>query len=46
VLDGDENPLSASVAFAEFQSDIPDRCVEGPIAADAAVIGSYRFLRD
>jgi len=44
VLDGDENPLSASPAFAEFQSGIPGRCVDGPIAADAAVIGSYRFL--
>jgi hypothetical protein len=40
----DENPLNASAAFAEFQSGIKDRCVEGPIPADATVIGSYRGL--
>jgi hypothetical protein len=44
VLDGDESPLSASVAFAEFQSGIGERCVDGPVAADARLIGSYRFL--
>ena len=44
VLEGDENPLSQSVAFAAFQSGIRERCVEGPVGADAGVIGSYRFL--
>lgn len=44
VLDGDENPLSASAAFAKFQSGIGDRCAEGPAAADATVVGSYRLL--
>jgi hypothetical protein len=44
VLEGGENPLSTSVAFAEFQSGIRERCVEGPVAADAGVVGSYRFL--
>jgi hypothetical protein len=44
VLEGAENPLSASPAFAEFQSGIRERCVEGPVAADAGVVGSYRFL--
>jgi hypothetical protein len=44
VLEGAENPLSTSAAFAEFQSGIQERCVEGPVAADAGVIGSYRFL--
>jgi hypothetical protein len=44
VLEGGENPLSTSAAFAEFQSGIRERCVEGPVAADASVVGSYRFL--
>ena len=44
VLEGAENPLSTSAAFAEFQSGIQERCVEGLVAADAGVIGSYRFL--
>jgi hypothetical protein len=44
VLDGDDNPLAASEAFGEFQSGHKDRCTEGPVPADAAVIGSYRLL--
>jgi len=44
VLDGDENPLTASAAFGEFQSGIKDRCAQGPAPADATVIGSYRPL--
>jgi hypothetical protein len=44
VFDGDESPLSASVAFAAFQSGIRERCVEGLVAADASLIASYRFL--
>jgi hypothetical protein len=43
VLDGDDNPLTASAAFAEFQRGIKDRCFEGPVPADADVIGSYRL---
>lgn len=42
LLDSDENPLTASAAFGEFQSGIKDRCAEGPTPADATVIGSYR----
>ena len=44
VFDGDVNPLSTSTAFAEFQSGIGVRCAEGPVAADASLIGSYGFL--
>jgi acyl dehydratase len=44
VLDGDENPLTVSAAFGEFQSGIKDRCVDGPAAADATAVGSYRLL--
>ncbi len=41
-LDGDDNPLTRSAAFAEFQRGIKDRCAEGPAAADAEITGSYR----
>jgi hypothetical protein len=44
VLDGEENPLTKSAAFAEFQSGIAERCVEGPAGSDATVVGSYRML--
>lgn len=43
VIDGATNPLSASAAFGKFQAGIHDRCVEGPAAADAAIVGSYQF---
>lgn len=43
-LDADLNPLSASAAFAKFQSGIKDRCDEGPNPSDATIIGSYRLL--
>ena len=46
VLDGDSNPLATSAAFARFQAGIQDRCVEGPAAADATMIGSYRALTE
>ncbi len=41
-LDGADNPLTRSAAFAEFQRGIKDRCAEGPAAADADIIGTYR----
>ena len=44
VLDGEENPLSTSAAFAAFQAGLKDRCVEAPTPADATVVGSYRLL--
>jgi hypothetical protein len=40
-LDGEDNPLTRSAAFAAFQSAIADRCTEGPTPADAKVVGSY-----
>ncbi len=42
VLDGEKNPLADSAAFAEFQRGIKDRCADGPVAADAGIVGSYR----
>jgi hypothetical protein len=41
VLDGDENPLESSPAFAAFQSGIGARLQEGPFPATATVVGSY-----
>ena len=46
MLDGDENPLTVSAAFGEFQSGIKDRCAEGPTPADATIVGSYRLLTE
>lgn len=44
ILDEDDNPLTSSAAFSQFQSGIQARCAEGPAGADATVIGSYRLL--
>ncbi|MSV72590.1 MAG: hypothetical protein F2881_04680 [Actinobacteria bacterium] len=40
-LDGPENPLAELPAFAEFQRDLPQRCVEQPAAGEATIVGSY-----
>jgi hypothetical protein len=37
------NPLTDIAAFGEFQRGIPDRMVEGPVVADATMVGSYGF---
>jgi hypothetical protein len=42
-IEGDTNPLASSPAFKRFQSEIADRCEEGPIAMDATVVGEYSF---
>jgi len=44
VLDGEENPLSSSPAFARFQSGIAERCSAGPTVSAAALVGSYAML--
>jgi hypothetical protein len=38
---GDENPLAQLPAFAEFQRELAQRCVEGPAPSEATVVGSY-----
>jgi hypothetical protein len=43
MIEGDENPLASSEAFKRFQAEIAQRCDEGPIAADASVVGAYSF---
>jgi hypothetical protein len=42
-IDGESNPLRETAAFAEFQREIDDRCVEGPNPVDATIVGSYGF---
>jgi hypothetical protein len=44
VVDGEENPLASSPAFAAFQAGIGERCAEGPVPADATAIGNFRLL--
>jgi hypothetical protein len=36
-----ENPLPTLPAFAEFQRDLAERCVEQPASSVATVVGSY-----
>jgi hypothetical protein len=38
------SPLSTSPAFAEFQRNLAERCVEPPLAHEATLVGSYRLL--
>ncbi len=42
-IEGEMNPLRESSAFAEFQREIADRCVEGPNPVDVQIVGQYRF---
>ena len=39
--EGTDNPLSHVAAFAEFQRDLADRCVEQPTPSEATLVGSY-----
>lgn len=45
-IEGDENPLGASAAFAAFQEGIADRCADGdgPDPQPATLVGSYRLV--
>jgi hypothetical protein len=38
---GTENPLATLPAFAEFQREVAQRCVEPPAPSEATVVGSY-----
>jgi hypothetical protein len=40
-LGGTENPLATLPAFAEFQRELVQRCVERPAPSEATVVGSY-----
>ena len=39
--DGTANPLASLPAFAEFQRELQQRCVEPPAPSDATLVGSY-----
>ncbi len=41
-FDTDDDPLSRSTAFAAFQAGIGERCMQGPTANDATIVGAYR----
>jgi len=43
MTDGESNPLQQVAAFQEFTREISDRCVDGPTASQATIVGSYRF---
>ena len=45
VFESDDNPLTRSAAFADFQSGVAERCTEGPAVTPATVVGSYRPTR-
>jgi hypothetical protein len=38
---GTENPLATLPAFAQFQRELAQRCVEAPAPTEASVVGSY-----
>jgi hypothetical protein len=38
---GPGNPLTTLPAFAEFQRELAQRCVEQPVVSEATVVGSY-----
>jgi hypothetical protein len=40
-LDRTDNPLATLPAFAEFQRNLAQRCVEQPAPSEATVVGSY-----
>jgi len=42
--DNAPNGLGGIAAFAEFQRELAQRCVELPVAQAATVVGSYRLL--
>ena len=41
IVDGPDNPLTSSPAFARFQDGIAERCSVPPMPSQATVVGSY-----
>jgi hypothetical protein len=39
------NTMGRIAAFADFQRDLAQRCVEPPVAQSVTVVGSYRMLK-
>ena len=44
-FEGTDNPLATLPAFADFQRELTNRCVEQPASSEATVVGSYRPTR-
>src|SRR5258708_2037930 len=46
MTDSDDTPntMGDIAAFAEFQRELGQRCVEQPVAQAATIVGSYRLL--
>lgn len=40
-VDGEQNPLTSTAAFAKFQEGLDVRCAEPPAPSPATVIGQY-----
>ncbi len=47
-VEGDENPLASTAAFAAFQEGIAERCEPGlgPNPQPATLVGSYRLFAE
>jgi hypothetical protein len=41
-VEGEENPLGQTAAFARFQAEVRDRCDEPPVVTALTEVGSYR----
>jgi hypothetical protein len=46
IHDGEADPLARTAAFAEFQREIADRCVQPPAPTGATLVGSYRMATE
>ena len=44
IVEGPDNPLERSPAFAAFQDGIAERCSVPPMPSPATVVGSYRVF--
>jgi hypothetical protein len=44
LIEGDDDPLSRSSAFRQFQEGLGDRVTDGPGRSAATLVGAYRFL--
>ncbi|TQS21598.1 hypothetical protein [Microbispora sp. KK1-11] len=45
LIEGHDNPLRRSAAFAEFQHGAAGRMAVPPVSAGATLVGSYRLFR-
>ncbi|HKW19975.1 MAG TPA: hypothetical protein VJO13_01265 [Ktedonobacterales bacterium] len=43
IIEGEFSPVTQMSAFADYQREIGERCVEAPRLLGASLVGSYRF---